>query len=232
MSNSHDISGIDAGLEALDTFLASDEAPPEAMMLSDLDGFLTGIAIGPELIMPSEWMPVVWGGSEPIFADSTQAQAILGTIMKRYNDILVQVEDGLIDPIFWTTADGTLIAADWAEGFVLAIGFRPRAWEPLLKSKRHAHLLLPILGLCGDETGQSALGLDAGDEEELASQAPDLIPACVEEIARFWRTRNGRQPASFQAAARTSPKVGRNDPCPCGSGRKFKKCCGNGLGTA
>ena len=25
---------------------------------------------------------------------------------------------------------------------------------------------------------------------------------------------------------RTSPKVGRNDPCPCGSGRKFKKCCG------
>lgn len=23
-----------------------------------------------------------------------------------------------------------------------------------------------------------------------------------------------------------SPKVGRNDPCPCGSGRKFKRCCG------
>jgi len=28
---------------------------------------------------------------------------------------------------------------------------------------------------------------------------------------------------------RESPKVGRNDPCPCGSGKKFKKCC---LGTA
>ena len=26
---------------------------------------------------------------------------------------------------------------------------------------------------------------------------------------------------------RTEPKVGRNDPCPCGSGKKFKKCCGN-----
>ncbi|MEY4631795.1 MAG: hypothetical protein RIQ81_1915 [Pseudomonadota bacterium] len=25
---------------------------------------------------------------------------------------------------------------------------------------------------------------------------------------------------------RTSPKTGRNDPCPCGSGKKFKKCCG------
>jgi uncharacterized protein YecA (UPF0149 family) len=25
---------------------------------------------------------------------------------------------------------------------------------------------------------------------------------------------------------RAEPKVGRNDPCPCGSGKKFKKCCG------
>jgi len=30
-------------------------------------------------------------------------------------------------------------------------------------------------------------------------------------------------PSTF---ARETPKVGRNDPCPCGSGRKFKKCCG------
>ncbi len=27
-------------------------------------------------------------------------------------------------------------------------------------------------------------------------------------------------------------KVGRNEPCPCGSGKKFKKCCGQGLSTA
>ncbi|MEM7581916.1 MAG: SEC-C metal-binding domain-containing protein [Acidobacteriota bacterium] len=25
---------------------------------------------------------------------------------------------------------------------------------------------------------------------------------------------------------RDSPKIGRNEPCPCGSGRKYKKCCG------
>jgi uncharacterized protein YecA (UPF0149 family) len=25
------------------------------------------------------------------------------------------------------------------------------------------------------------------------------------------------------------PKVGRNDPCPCGSGKKYKKCCGKNL---
>jgi SEC-C motif-containing protein len=26
------------------------------------------------------------------------------------------------------------------------------------------------------------------------------------------------------------PKIGRNDPCPCGSGKKYKKCCGARLG--
>jgi len=49
----------------------------------------------------------------------------------------------------------------------------------------------------------------------------------VAEIAALWR---GRSPArqtqpSEVTIARTSPKAGRNDPCPCGSGRKYKKCC-------
>ncbi|MEN6477504.1 MAG: YchJ family metal-binding protein, partial [Rectinema sp.] len=29
-----------------------------------------------------------------------------------------------------------------------------------------------------------------------------------------------------QTVVRAEPKVGRNDPCPCGSGKKYKKCCG------
>ncbi|MDD7417105.1 MAG: SEC-C metal-binding domain-containing protein, partial [Spirochaetales bacterium] len=34
-----------------------------------------------------------------------------------------------------------------------------------------------------------------------------------------------RQAENIQVV-RTSPKVGRNDPCPCGSGKKYKNCCG------
>jgi uncharacterized protein len=47
-------------LDYLDKWLSSDGSPPNSMMLSDLDGFLTAVAIGPDLIMPSEWLPVVW----------------------------------------------------------------------------------------------------------------------------------------------------------------------------
>jgi len=54
-----DLSVSDADLDLLDAYLLSDQSPPECMLLSDLDGFLTGIAIGPDVVMPSEWLPHV-----------------------------------------------------------------------------------------------------------------------------------------------------------------------------
>ena len=48
-------------LELLDAFLLSDRAPDNGMGLSDLDGFLSGLVVGPETILPSEWLPYVWG---------------------------------------------------------------------------------------------------------------------------------------------------------------------------
>src|SRR4051812_33311605 len=89
-----DLSVSDADLDLLDAYLLSDQSPPECLLLSDLDGFLTGIAIGPEVVMPSEWLPHVWGGEEPVFDDHVQASAILATILGRYNTILRGVAAG------------------------------------------------------------------------------------------------------------------------------------------
>jgi uncharacterized protein len=158
--------------------------------------------------------------------------AILGTIMGRYNEILRQIEDEALDPVFWTDRDGALIAADWAEGFLRAIMLRADAWKPLFKSKRDCQLLFPILALCGDEHGDSLLGLEPDDEDAIMTEAADFIPDCVLVIAAYWRGKGPRQVSMpFTAGPppepqRASPKVGRNDPCPCGSGKKFKKCCG------
>ncbi len=52
-------------LKALDEYLMSEESPENCMQLSDLDGFLTAIVVGPDFIKPSEWMPVVWGDETP-----------------------------------------------------------------------------------------------------------------------------------------------------------------------
>jgi preprotein translocase subunit SecA len=47
----------------------------------------------------------------------------------------------------------------------------------------------------------------------------------LDELAAKRMARLLRKPLP---ARRIAPKVGRNDPCPCGSGRKYKKCCGLG----
>ena len=178
--------------DALDAYLESDRSPAGSMLISDLDGFLTAVAIGPVLIKPSEWLPLVWGGEQPVFVDENEAQAVLDTIMNRYNEILREVEQQSFEPIFWADAVGTVIAADWAEGFAMAMGLRPKSWEPLFQSKKHGPLLLPILALCSDGDGGSALGLDAAAEEEIMADAADLIPDSVIGIAAFWRSRRSR----------------------------------------
>src|SRR3954454_19135011 len=191
-------------LDVLDRYLMSDNAPDDGMVLSDLDGFLTGILVGPELIMPSEWLPHVWGGEAPAFENEEQARLILSTIMARYNEIAraLDGEPSDLDPVFWEDREGTVIAGDWVEGFHEAIGLRPEAWTALVQDKEASPLLIPILALCCDEDGGLA-------------ETPELIPVCVFALRRFWREREGRP-----GATRTSSKPGRNVPCPCGSGRK------------
>jgi uncharacterized protein len=188
-------------LEALDSFLSSERAPPNSLALSDLDGFLTGIAVGPELVTPSEWLPQIWGGEEPVFADRDEAKAIVGAIMGRYNEILGEIAAGTPSPIFWEGQDGAVVSADWAEGFLQAIGLRTDAWSSLLKSERDGQMLIPILALCGDENGDSLLDLDPEEEDRASEDAPELIPACVLGIAAYWRMNgvtSGETPSTEQ----------------------------------
>ena len=46
-------------------YLDSDQSPDDCIGLSDLDGFLTAIVVGPELVISGEWLPMIWGDEEP-----------------------------------------------------------------------------------------------------------------------------------------------------------------------
>jgi uncharacterized protein len=219
-------------LDALDRFVRSDRASPNAMMVPELDGFLTGIAAGPDIILPSEWLPHVWGGDEAGLADEDEAAIILGTIMARFNEILHEIRTATVNPIFWTDRDGNFIATDWAAGFLEAVRLRIPSWRPLFHAKPEWEMLIPIVTLCGDEGFKSALDLPPGAEERVVARAMERIPASILAIDAFWRARRRAAnawpslDAQVRLPVRASPKTGRNEPCPCGSGKKFKMCCG------
>jgi uncharacterized protein len=181
-------------LDALDDYLMSDHSPDDCMGLSDLDGFLTAIVVGPELIPPSEWLPVIWGGGEPKFETEEEMRTVLGTIMGRYNEIAecFNANPTEFEPIFLKGPDGEVIASDWAGGFLDAVALRPEAWEPLTKHHKGGMMMMPLLLLNGDAE------LDAGPdgvihEDEFLAEAPHMIPACIADIHEFWKNHRGKQ---------------------------------------
>jgi uncharacterized protein len=134
-------------LRVIDRYLLSDRAPENSMGLSDLDGFLTGIVVGPELILPSEGLPVIWGGDSPEFKNAREAHSVTSAIMERYNELVwgFQKNQPSFDPVFWETKDGLVIAADWAEGFYDALNLRPKAWDVLFEDQTGLRLMEPII---------------------------------------------------------------------------------------
>lgn len=214
-------------LHRLDDFLLSEAVGDDAMLLSELDGFLAGLVVCPDLIMPSEWMLIVWGDDDgPAFDGMEQAQDITGLIMGHYNDIIRQLDQGRYSPIYDIDFDDSILWETWLEGFGQAMRLRPDAWRACVQDEdgdlQRALFVLGRLKELATLPPQDLKPLDI--DEELENLAPDLIPAHVEVLHKARLTQAKPLPSS---ANENRPKVGRNEPCPCGSGKKFKKCCMN-----
>jgi uncharacterized protein len=202
----------------LDDFLGSDELLPESMSLPHLEGFFTALVIGPELVMPSDYLPEIWGTTPgaPEFENSEQAEVVTGLLMRHWNTIAARIETG--HPIVPLIREHSLAidASEWAEGFMRGVALREGAWRALFRDRQGASIVGLIASLGGEPDDEDAMG-----PPKEVTDAAEQLPETVAAIAEFWQARR----TNLRGPHRVS-KVGRNDPCPCGSGRKFKKCCG------
>jgi uncharacterized protein len=213
-------------LRQLNDFLLSEVVGDNTMLLSELDGFLAGLIVCPEMIMPSEWMAVVWGDEAPVFDSVEQAQAISDLILGHYNDIIRQLDQSRYSPIYDTDIDDTILWETWIEGFGQAMRLRPEAWRAFARNEdADLRRALFVLGRLKQLATNPTRDIKPSDmDEKLEELAPDLIPAHVEDLHR---TRLAQAKPPMSHANQNQPKVGRNELCPCGSGKKFKKCCLN-----
>lgn len=181
-------------LEELADYLDSDLSPDDCMGLSDLDGFLTATVIGPELIMASDWLPVIWGDEEPEFETTAHAEKVIGLIMGRYNEIATgfNADPEKFAPIFWKRPTGEVIVTDWAAGFLEAVEMRRAAWEPLF-SHRKAKLLIEPLVILGDDGEHDAERNPSDRWKEFFASRADVIPNCVLGIFNFWKDQEARK---------------------------------------
>lgn len=192
----------------------------DGMLLTELDGYLTGLIVSPDLVPQSQWFKPIWGSSPPEFANEEELQHFLDLLMRHYNGILDDLNHpGDYAPIFdMDTRTGETLWELWIEGFAKAMKLAPRGWNRIHASDDAAPkaAIDGIRHLAAFVTGRATLNRE--EEDRWDREAPGLIPIWV-QVLHEWRLENDEhKPASS--------KVGRNDPCPCGSGKKYKKCCG------
>ncbi len=226
----------DADLDELDALLESRAVPFKGMSLEMLDGFLSALVVAPELVAPSEWMPHVWGGRPPRWESSAEVEHVHRLLMALWNDIARRVA---IEPERMRDRDTPLIALperddadpdatgdygiEWACGFLDGVELRPEAWDANCETQPWIdESLVGIEAIAagewpapeGEEAGEA---LSASERLDLIAGIPHLLHDLnVHRLEQL----TSRTPIRREAAP------GRNDPCPCGSGRKFKKCCG------
>ena len=213
-------------LERLDGLLLL--MPDETMPLSALDGFLTAIILFPEEIPESEWLPFVWGESQAnLFQQADIMKEASGLVMAHFNGLIAQLENPRheIDPEF-TYVDipehEGIIWESWISGFFHAVSLRQDAWDAALNSaEEEATSCFAILRALESVNSENC-ALPPETQDWLIESAPSLIPFAVTGLNK-WRLsqRRGNDKSPLWPHA----KIGRNNPCPCGSGKKYKKCC-------
>jgi uncharacterized protein len=204
-----------------------------AMNLEMLDGFFAALICGPELVPPSEYLPEIWGGDKPDEAirDLGELQRFLDLVMRHWNAVVHTLNsDDDFAPLLFEDDKGVARGNDWANGFARGMGLRREDWSVLFDDPKHAGALVPILALAHEHHPDPELRpykkpMTAERREQLIAGMAASVPAIYRFFASHRRlaARTDRGRTAYQ---RKEPKIGRNERCPCGSGKKYKKCCG------
>jgi uncharacterized protein len=237
----------DAEFAELDDLLAATPEPLEPCDAVMLDGYLCGVLVQPVLLEPATWLPHVFdfeGQPLPDDVDAGWLERTTALILRRHAALnRAMVEDGWFDPLILEFDEENPPEASVDGAPVELAGMNPisQALMPWVAGFQHATICFPDLAEMPDDAVMGALArlyrhLPAETDEEkevvatldreqplttLEEAIEDMVVA-VADLSDLTR----EQRYKVDTIKRDTPKVGRNDPCPCGSGKKYKQCHG------
>jgi uncharacterized protein len=222
----------DDEFERLGSFL--EKTGPPGVNCEWVDGYFAALICGPELTLPSECLQEILG-DDVVFDSQEQASDIIGLLMRHWNTIAAELQRTIAErhvylPVLLEDGTGVVRGNHWALGFMRGVQKRPDGWRELLNSDEHGGSVLPMMMLAHEDDPDPDMRPPPieGDKRE------QLIAEMIAGLTRIYRHFEparllySRAPAMASGRRRTA-KIGRNDPCPCGSGRKYKHCCAQPL---
>ena len=214
--------------DRIETLLDNPAFGDDAMRLDEIQAMLCAVVSAPAPVLPSVWLAEAFGGEVP--GDAPELAELIELLMRLNNDIAAALlADETVAPILYPVDENgdEYDFATWADAYVFGAGLGDEEWYDL--AGEHAddlsELLEPMFLLNGmlreDAERHGERWFSKAEEARLVADIQDNLPAIVQTLYNFWRAK--RPVATIQ---RDEPRIGRNDPCPCGSGKKYKQCCG------
>ena len=191
------------------------------MRCDEVQGFMMALLSGPDALNPTNWLPEILG-EESLF-DAKERTEIERLVMAMAADMRMKLDEKIL-PDLWFYEDeaGNPDFYTWCNAYLYALDIVPTDWFEAVDQEEFEDLFYPIMALGGiyddEENGEVILHLN---EKELTQLESDL-PHVLLDIYWYWQAIINKP----QTVRREGEKVGRNDPCPCGSGKKYKACCG------
>jgi uncharacterized protein len=218
----------DSELDRLETLL-DDPAFEEAMRLDEMQGFFCAGLAGPQPLADDVMLDEAMGETDATgVAGRGEVRALAARLLAA---VRAQLASG--EPVLWlypvsSDDDSPMDYGPWCMAYLHGVDHSPEDWFDHLDEEEAEYLdarLYPMMVLTGEAEAAAREHKEEwpeGEElAELVGECEDQLPSAVAEIHRFWVAKRGAG-----TVRREIPKVGRNDPCPCGSGKKYKQCCG------
>lgn len=205
----------DDEFEWLAGFLAREDLPGTAMDIEMLDGFCTGRAAAGLADAPM-WPTVILGKRPETLwrmRNGTDLDRLAALAGRMERAVRLRFAEGLAsEPLLLEPFPDEREGRNWSSGFVEGVLGNRTLEEVGERDPELAKMLEPLLLLAG-----ASEPISEAESEKIV----DALPALALGLHRLLARRAGARSAEAPRA-----KVGRNDPCPCGSGRKYKHCCG------
>ncbi|OQS12143.1 hypothetical protein B0T37_06065 [Chromobacterium violaceum] len=218
----------DADLTRLETLLTPLSASGSTMRPDEVQGFFAALVSGPDAVDADFWLPEVLGDA-PAFENQADEAELKTLLQKLFDSTRAALAAGdELDLILYAEEDseeeGEPDYWPWANAYLYALDLVDTDWfEVAEEDEGFETLMMPMLVLGGafedEEGGEDLLTFSDEEVDGYKEELSDALAA----VFGYWRAKE----LAPTTVRREGDKVGRNDACPCGSGKKYKACCGS-----